>query len=306
MEMRHLNTFVLAAELQSFTGAASTLGMTQAAVSQHIAALEKELAVSLFHRTGRSVVLTEQGRTLYEYARQIVELADQACDKITNAPRVVSGTLKIAASTVPSEWLLPQLLVGFRKQYPDVQGLVVVSDSAGAIRMVESGDAELGIVGELPRASQVCAKAIARDELTLVVPPGHRFANSLAVKAEELLAEPLIIREANSGSRRCVEQALAQVGVAASDLNISMEVNSNEAIRAAVEEGVGLAFLSANAIAREIRDGRLIPVKLERVVAQRYLYCITDPDRMPAAPCRAFLSFLEEWRNHMPDSVDEA
>ena len=155
---------------------------------------------------------------------------------------------------------------------------------------------ELGVVGELPRASQLCVKAIARDELTLVVAPGHPFADAPCVRADQLCEQPLIIREANSGSRRCVERALAQVGISPNDLNITMEVNSNEAIRAAVEQGVGVAFLSVNAIAREICDGRLIPAKLENVVARRDLYCITDPERMTTSPCRAFLEFLAGWR----------
>ncbi len=299
MEMRHLITFARAAEMQNFSRAARALGVTQAAISQHVAALEKELAVSLFQRTGRAVLLTEHGRTLYRYARQIVDLADEACDAISNAPRVVRGTLEIAASTVPSEWLLPKLLVEFRKQYPEVQEFVVVSDSAAAIQAVESGGVELGIVGELPRASQLCVKAIAHDELTLVVAPGHPFADVPSVRVDQLCEQPLVIREASSGSRRCVEQALAQAGVSTNDLNITMEVNSNEAIRAAVEQGLGVAFLSVNAMEREIRDGRLIPTRLENVVAQRALYCIRDPERMTAAPCRAFLGFLTEWQTKM-------
>lgn len=295
MEMRHLQTFVIAAESQNFTRAADTLGLTQAAVSQHMAALEKELAVSLFKRTGRAVMLTNHGRTLYEYARGILELAQEARDRITGASQVIRGMLKIAASTVPSEWLLPKLLVSFRKSCPEVQESVFVSDSIAAIRAVESGEAELGIVGELPRAARLCAKAIASDELTLVVPANHNFAKTRHVTLDQLRKELLIVRESDSGSRHCVEEALSNAGLPPSALNIALEVNSNEAIRAAVECGFGVAFLSSRAIAREAERGTLVPVAVQGVSARRHLYLITDPERMPTRVARAFISFVYQW-----------
>jgi len=300
--MRHLHTFVLAAELRSFTRAADALGVTQAAVSQQVAALEKELSVSLFQRTSRAVVPTEAGRTLYEYARRIVDLAEDARDAITSTPSIVQGILRIAASTVPSEWLLPELLVEFRQLYPRVQELVSVSDSTSAIRAVDSGEAELGIVGELPRATTLQVQAIARDELTLVVPPSHTFASAKTISLGELRREPLILREPSSGSRRCVEQALSRAGLSPNDLNITLEVNSNEAIRAAVERGVAIAFLSTQAVAREIADGRLVPVPIDGFTAERSLYLVADPQRMPTRVARAFFDFLDRWQRRQPMS----
>lgn len=306
MELRHLQTFVIAVEMQSFTRAANVLGVTQAAVSQHIAALEKELRVSLFKRSSRSVVSTEPGRTLYECARRIVDLAEEAQERVTRQPKTLRGTLKIAASTVPSEWLLPELLAGFRRIYPDVRQFVSVSDSASAIRAVDSGEVELGIVGELPRAAKLWAKAIASDQLTLVVPPEHPFASAEEVTIEEFRSEPLIVREPDSGSRRCVEQALSKAGLAANEWNITMEVNSNEAIRAAVERGVGVAFLSMQAVSRDIRDGRLVSVRIEAVHAERSLYLVTDPERMPTRPARSFLDFVETQQRNASKLEDTA
>jgi len=293
MEMRHLQTFVIAAESQSFTRAAETLGLTQAAVSQHIAAIEKELTTPLFDRGPRSVVLTDTGRRVYEHARQILNLVDRILDEAGRPAPEVSGTIKIACSTVPSEWLLPELLVRFRHAYPDVQESVSVSDSASAIKAVESGTAEVGLVGELPRAANLCAKSIAQDELTLVVSPDHPFADRKRIEPHELCGQPLIVRESGSGSRRCVEQALSKVGLPVTDLRISMEVNSNDAIRAAVERGVGVSFLSTRAIQREILDKRLVPVRIEGLEATRDLYLITDPQRFPSRVVRAFLDSIE-------------
>ncbi|HUG69163.1 MAG TPA: selenium metabolism-associated LysR family transcriptional regulator [Pirellulaceae bacterium] len=296
MEMRHLHTFVIAAELQSFSRAAEVLGLTQAAVSQHIAAFERELDALVFDRGPRSVTLTDTGRRVYEHARTILSLVDDIHQAAGQARFEVRGTIRIACSTVPSEWLLPELLLRFRELYPEVQESVSVSDSVAAIHAIESGTAEVGLVGELPRAANLCAKSIAQDELTLVVAPEHEFARSNGIRPDDLRGQPLIVREPDSGSRRCVEQALSNAGLATTDLTFSMEVNSNDAIRAAVERGVGISFLSTQAIAREIQDKRLIAVDIEGFRAVRDLYLITDPQRLPTRVARAFLEFLEDWR----------
>ncbi len=181
----------------------------------------------------------------------------------------------------------------FRHAYPNVQEFVSVSDSASAIRAVESGTAEVGLVGELPRAATLCAKSVAQDELSLVVAPDHPFAERKTIDPSDLCGQPLIVRETDSGSRRCVEQALSKTGLAVTDLRLSMEVNSNDAIRAAVERGVGISFLSTRAIAREIQDKRLVLVMIEGMRAVPDLYLVTDTQRLPSRAVRAWLDFLE-------------
>ncbi|HUG89893.1 MAG TPA: LysR substrate-binding domain-containing protein, partial [Planctomycetaceae bacterium] len=257
MELRHLQTFAAATELQSFTKASRTLSLTQAAVSQHIAALERELRVSLFTRLGRSVTPTETGRRLYAYARRILDLLDEAEREVGHVPPSVRGTLHIAASTVPAESVLPELLLDFHGRYPDVRAQVDVSDSAGATRAVESDAAELGFIGEPPHTSKLAAVPVAQDELVLVLPPEHPLARSPRLKAKSLRELPFILREPGSGSRRCVEHALEAAGLSPGDLHVVMEMNSNDAIRQAVERGVGAAFLSRHTLARDLDEGRL-------------------------------------------------
>jgi DNA-binding transcriptional LysR family regulator len=220
-------------------------------------------------------------------------------------PSAVAGTIKIAISTVPSEWLLPELLVGFKELYPEIRESVSVSDSAEAIDAVESGAAEIGLVGEFPHSARLCAKTVARDELVFVVGPDHEFVGLERVELEDLKGQSFIVREPKSGSRRCVERALSKAGLSTTDLTLSMEVNSNEAIRAAVERGVGVAFLSARAIAREIEDERLFGVAIRGVRAVRHLYLITDPKRMPTRVVRAFLDYVDEARDS-PSNMSDA
>ncbi len=292
MEFRHLQTFAKAAEFLSFTRAAESLGLTQAAVSQHIAALERLLQVSLFERSGRKVVLTDAGRRLYDYARRILDLLDEAGREIARTEATIAGSMHIASSTVPAELLLPELLAEFRALHPDVHESITVSDSSAAAEAVESGEADLGFVGELPRSSRLKALPIAADQLVMVVSPQHVLARSKKASLRRLRTEPLIVREPASGSRRCVDQALEAAGLSPGELNITMEINSNDAIRAAVERGVGAAFLSSAAISHEIAEGRLVTVAVPGLRPQRQLYLITEVNRIPKPTVREFLAFV--------------
>jgi DNA-binding transcriptional LysR family regulator len=292
MELRQLHTFVFAAESRSFTRCAETLGLTQAAVSQHVAAIEKDLGTALFDRGPRSVTLTDTGRRVYEHARQILDLIDRIREEAGRLASEVSGTIRIACSTVPSEWLLPEIMLKFRCAYPEVQEIVTISDSSSAILAVQSGGAEIGLVGELPRVANLCAKSVAQDELVLVVAPDHPLADRKRIRPRELCGQLLIVRESGSGSRRCVEQALSRVGLSLTDLRISMEVNSNDAIQAAVERGVGISFLSRRAKRQQILDKRFVAVEIVGFRALRELYLITDPRRLPTRAIRAFLESI--------------
>ncbi len=294
MDLRHLETFAAAAEHGSFTRAAQSLSITQAAVSKHVAALEEQLQVTLFERSGRSMALTEAGQRLYDHARRIFDLMDEAALDLGQAAASVHGTLRIAASSVPAQSLVPKLLAEFHELYPDVHESVVVSDSAEATAAVENAAAEVGIVGEMPNSPRIRARPIADDELVLVVSPHHPLAVRRKVTLAELRQAPLIVREAGSGSQHCVERALDAAGLAPGQLQVAMQMNSIDAIRAAVASGAGAAFLSRDTVQRDVDDGRLVPVPVQGVRARRQLYLITNIKRIPTPAGRAFATFVEQ------------
>lgn len=294
MELRQLQSFVAAAERESFTRAAEFLELTQAAVSQHLGSLEKELDAKLFERQGRGVSLTDAGRRMYGYARQILDLVEEASLQVGEVRQHLSGILRIATSSVPSEWLLPELLAEFRARWPHVRESLAVSDSSVAAAAVETGEADVGFVGELPHSSALEARAVAEDELVLVVAADHPLAEKGTTTLKQLCRESMIVREPGSGSRRCVELALQEHGFSVTDLNIAMEVNSNDAIRAAIVQGVGVAFLSQRA---NRHQADLASVKVRGFHPRRELYVISDPRRIPLAPAQQFLSFVEQRRS---------
>lgn len=291
MELRLLRSFATVAELHSFSKAAELLNVTQGAVSQQVAALEKELGVMLLDRKGRTVKLSDQGRLFYDYARQILDLADVALRELTGESPELQGTLRIATSTVPAEWLLPKLLSEFCAMHERVNEFVSVSDSAAAIRAVQSGTSEIGFVGDAPHSARLLAEAVATDELVLVVAAIHPFAESGTASLKQLCGEAFIMREPGSGTRHCIEQALNEKGFSAAELRIAMEVNSNDAVRAAVRYGIGVAFLSKQTLCAE-GAADVVPVKIRGFRPRRALYLVTHPERVISTAAKAFVDFV--------------
>lgn len=289
----HLETFALAAEAGSFTAAARELGLTQAAVSQRIAALERELGVPLFTRQSGRVQLTPCGLRLHELAREVLALHDRAREEITGRPAPVYGELAIAASSTPGEHLLPGLLPRFGCRHPHVQLRVTVTDSQQVFRQVEQGAAHLGLAGDRPDSPHLHHERFAGDALVLVVPPGHGWAGREAVGVGELRGLPLIVREPGSGSRHRLEQALAGAGVSLGGLGQALELGSNEAIREAVRQGAGVAFLSNLVVAEDARAGRLHALAVEGLDLMRDLYALYDRRRPLTIPARLFLDVLK-------------
>jgi len=292
-ELPHLSTFVRAAEQGSFTAAAAALGITQAAVSQRIAVLEKELRVSLFDRPAGKIALTEAGQRLYGYARKIRDLHERARRSLGGFHPSVSGDLPIAASSVPGECFLPSLLSAFQAKYPHVRVRATVSDSGSVIADVERGRASLGLVGQKAEKPRLESRPIGSDSLVLLVPSGHPWASRRLVSLSALTGEPLIIRESGSGSRRALEKSLEQAGTSLADLNVSLELGSNAAIKDAVKRGLGVAFLSRLTVARELDAHELRAVAVRGLCLKRNFYLVYHRRRPQSPAARVFMHFVE-------------
>lgn len=279
MELRHLQTFATVVELESFTGAARALCITQSAVSHHIAALQHELRVALFRRAGRRMLPTEAGRRMYGYARRMLELLSEARQAVGGTEAAITGTLRIAACSVAAETVVPRELARFREVCPRVKEELTICASRHAIRAVEAGTADLAIVVELPESRELTATPIGSDELVLAVPAAHRLASGTSVAASALRGETLIGREAGSVTRGFVERALREAGETAADVSVTIEMNSDDAILAAVENGLGIGFLPHGAIHDALAAGRIVAVRVADLPLQFQLHLVTNPNR---------------------------
>jgi DNA-binding transcriptional LysR family regulator len=298
-QLPHLETFSKAAELSSFTAAAKALGLTQAAVSQRVQILEKALDRSLFDRRGGRVLLTDAGRTLYDYAQRIADLHREARREVTGRDAPVAGELVLAASSVPGEYLLPALLSVFGHKHPHVRVRAAVGDSMAVMGQVQRGEVSVGLVGRKADDPNLEFRFLAADRMVLVVPVGHALARKRKLTVDQLAAHALIVREAGSGLRHCFEKSLERAGRSMTELRVALELGSNEAIKEAVLRGVGVAVLSALAVQKEIKAGTLHVLEVEDIRCDREMFVVQDRRRVPPLTDRLFLSFRDA--NPLPE-----
>lgn len=292
-QLPFLDTFARAAELSSFTAVAQALGLTQAAVSQRIQALEQSLGRSLFHRQGGRILLTEAGRQLYPFAQRILLLHQEAREQVTGQKVPVAGDLHLAASSIPGEHLLPADLSGFRKQYPHVQVRVAITESQTVLQQVEQGQAQLGLVGMKSDNAHLEFRSFACDQMVVIVPAGHPWGRRRRLTVKQLRQQPLILREVGSGSRLCLEHALAQTDLSLRDWTIALELGSNEAIKEAVLQGMGVAILSTHAVHKEIQRKLLHALPVTDLPLKRDMFLVWDRRRVLPIPARLFFQYLD-------------
>ncbi len=293
IQLPHLETFTKAAELSSFTGAAKALGLTQAAVSQRIQSLERTLDKSLFDRRGGRVLLTDAGRQLHAYVLRILELHREARKEITGLEPPLVGELAIAASSIPGEHILPALLSVFGQKYPHVRVRAAVSDSMAVIGQVERGEVSVGLVGRKSEKPHLDFRYLTSDRMVLVVPTAHALGRKKKVTVDQLAAYPLILREVGSGLRHCFEMSLERAGRSLAELRVALELGSNEAIKEAIHQGVGVAVLSMLAVQKDIKTNKLRALTVEGIHCDREMFVVQDRRRVPSLPARLFLNFLE-------------
>jgi DNA-binding transcriptional LysR family regulator len=293
LQLPYLETFSKAAELSSFTGAAKALRLTQASVSQRVQALERSLGTALFKRQGGRVLLTEAGQKLHDYAQRILDLHRQARREITGHDIPISGELSLAASSIPGEHLLPALLSLFAQRHPQIRVRASVSDSMAVMAQVERGEVRLGLVGRKTDNPHLTFRHLASDRMVLVVPKDHPLSRRKKLSVKQLLRYPLVLREVGSGLRHCFEKSLDEAGLSLAELRVALELGSNEAIKEAVLQGVGIAILSTYAVQKELRTGQLHALEVSDLHCDREMYIVQDQRRVLSLPARVFLHFLE-------------
>jgi len=263
MADRRLQVFHTVANLLSFTKAAETLHMTQPAVTFQVRQLEEYFNTRLFDRTHNRISLTEAGKRVNEYAARIFDLYGQMENSVKELTGEVSGVLIIGASTTIAEYMLPALLGDFKSEYPDVNVRLKVSNTEGIVTMVENNVIDLGVVEASVSNKNLAVELCKKDQLVAIVPPTHELANEASLKVERLLQFPYICREEGSGTREVIIEYLQGAGLNSHELNIIMELGSPEAIKGAVEAGIGITVLSRATLAKEIKLGTLVAIPLD-------------------------------------------
>ena len=257
MHDHKLKVFCAVAETGSFSKASKMVNLTQPAVSLQIQALEESYETALFERSGKNITLTAAGKLLYQYAKDILNLYTTVEKEINNLTGLSKGSLQVGASSTIGNYLLPTVIIAFKKKYPKIDVNLFVSNTKGIIELLNTGRIDIGLVeGDVPKQSLDVEKLL-EDELVLIMPPDHLWVKRKNISVSELLSQPVIMREDGSGTRQMIEKHLLQNKISPSNLRMSLVLGSTEAIKSAVEHGMGVSILSHWTVRKEVQFGTI-------------------------------------------------
>lgn len=286
MNLKQLEAFVRVAETKSFSTAAKMLFLTQPTVSAHISSLERELNTCLLVRNTKGVALSEAGKELYAYAEQMLELEQKIRERFGLTGRQSGSVLRIAASTIPAQYLLPDIMARFRKEYPEEQLKLFETDSSGVVDMILSHKADVGFTGTVLEKGSCTYIPFYQDELVILTPAAEKYrARKDADIASWILEEPVILREEGSGTRKEAFRLLAQTGIDITKLNVAAMMENQETIKRSVGSGMGISILSKLAAGEEINSGKLLAFPLGETGGKRNINVVYDAGypSLPAA-----------------------
>jgi DNA-binding transcriptional LysR family regulator len=291
MTFEQLRIFVAVAEREHVTRAARALNMTQSATSAAITALEGRYATRLFDRIGRRIALTEAGRLFLVEARAVLARAAAAERVLADLADLKRGTLSLAASQTVASYWLPRVIEAYRSRYPGIAIAQSIGNTEYVAGRVRDGLADLGLgEGEMIDDPALAVAPVAEDELVLVVPKRHPWARRPPRTPAEIAAGPWVLREPGSGTRAIFEAALPRLGLDPGELEVALEVPSNEAVRAAVEAGTGVTAISRLVVANALKAGTLAAVRLP--LPRRHFFVLRHRERYTTKAAQAFVELV--------------
>ena len=293
LENFRLVVFRAVAEHLSFRKAAEELYLTQPAVSLQIKALEEDLGIQLFDRTGSRIALTKAGGKLLSYSKQVHAILLQAEQEIAASTGEHAGRLALGASTTIAQYVLPRLIASFQREFPRVRATLTSGNTEQIVKAVAHQEIALGFIEGPAHSREVKTESFLVDELVLIVPAAHEWAERPSIASSEIASMPLLMRERGSGTRRVIENALESQKLKLGTLQIVMELDSTEAIKSAVEAGLGAGFVSRWALAKDMRTGTsLRTVEIEGLRIQRNFLIAHAAGRSPQGLAEEFRRFL--------------
>jgi DNA-binding transcriptional LysR family regulator len=292
----YLNTFLTVARTRSFSLAAKELKTSQGTVSHHIAALEIYFDAELFKRRANGVDVTDAGATLKETAEKILQQAQDAKAKISSSKRQLSGTIRITASTIPEEHIIPSLIAEFQKKHPEVKFKIKAQDSLNSLNSLRANDADFAAVGTMQGfEDKFDYIQIGEEQLVLIVPCNHELADQKKVKLNEIIKYPFINREETSGTRLEIERLLATNSIASQKLYVTLELGSTESVVTAVSEGRGISIISSIAAKKASAASLVKVLNIAEAKNLRKLYMARQKSTL-LKPSEIFWEFCKAYK----------
>jgi len=292
MDDHKLKVFCTVAETKSFSKASEIIRLTQPAVSLQIQALEEIYGTKLFNRSGCLITLTSAGQTLYKYAKEINSLYTEVEKQIGKLTGVVKGVLTIGASSTIGNYLMPAVISGFKKRFPAVKVHLIIGNTKTIVDLLNSASIDVGFVeGEVIKQKLTTEKFLI-DEMVLIIPPQHPWANRASISIMELPKEHFIMREEGSGTRQMIEKYLTKYGISSQNIKIALIMGSTESIKSAVEEGLGVSIVSKWATKKEVHYKTLKTVTFREAKFEREFSLLRRKIKGSTYTLDTFLGFL--------------
>lgn len=294
MEFKQLQSFVEVVNYQSFTKAADKLFISQPTVSAHVTQLEEELNTKLILRTTKSISLTTKGEEVYDFATKILGLKSRMLEACSVQPKNI---IHIGASTIPSAYILPDILQEYGSITPDTYFSIHQSDSQGIIDGLKEGLFDIGMIGMKPSDDEIRSIPLCQDNMIIITPVNDhflelKFQNDYSIR--ELLNEPIIMREAGSGSKKTADMFLEKIGMGENDINIVARINDQEAIKNMVASGLGISIISELAVKNLLAEKRVLGFPLDKKHSGRQIYLIHRKDHALNNQLKDFLKFIQK------------
>ena len=295
MELKHLISYATVVRLGSFSRAAEELYIAQPTISLHIRQLEEELGTKLLVRTTKSIEMTEKGREVYECAVSILQLRDRIAEKCSGGERRI---IRLGASTIPSAYILPEVLPAYVKIHPETYFTIDQGDSRSVTEKVGEGLADIGVVGMKPASSDITAEPFCEDSVVIITPVREPFLTMKeqhSATLEKLFEQPVILREKGSGSLKAADTFLANAGYSGSDLHVAARTNDPEAIKNLVVSGLGISMISSKAAEDYSRENRLLVFSFPEISSRRQFYILKRKKTVLPECVRDFVQYLRQF-----------
>ena len=286
--LRQLQVFEKVANHLNYSRAAEELYLSQPAVSMQIKQLEGHIGLPLFEQMGKKVFLTEAGRELFHYARSIAQQLAEMEAVFGEMKGLEQGKLTLSVVNT-ANYFTPQLLAKFCQRHPNINVILQVANRDAVLKQLADNSTDLAIMGQPPDGKDLSAESFLDNPLVVIAAPNHPLAKLKRVKFARLAEETFLSREQGSGTRSAMERVFAQHKI---QPHISMEMETNEAIKQAVQAGMGLGILSLHSIELELETKRLVMLNVEHFPLLRHWFVAHRSNKRLSSAALAFKEFL--------------
>lgn len=297
MNLKQLEAFVQVAEGGSFSKAAKELYLTQPTISAHIASLEKELSVRLFVRNTKEVAMSDDGKDLYRYARQIVDLEKKIDERFGRKGVTEKQCITIAASTIPAQYLLPKALIRYSEKYPGEQIKIMETDSAQVVTQIVDNMVDVGFTGTVLEKKHCKYIPFYKDELVIITPNTEKYRKIKREFPQDIrwiLDEHMIMREEGSGTRKEAKKQLKKAGIAPDKLNVIASIENPETIKKSVSRGMGISIMSRLATEDEAREGTVLAFPIPLADDGRNINLVYNKNYQLSGAAERFIRVVKE------------